>query len=731
MQWKNVKFWVWIEVFMPINIYDNPATTEDETEGQGGGTGGGWSNYPDSGDQTPLPGSDDQTPVPVLLNPIYHYNDEQNMNDYSKNHSYPFETIEEADSGSVDSSYEDEYESEYDPNEGYDNDDPNHQDCGTDPVGYSACFDVLRFASEFELNAIPTALVSVALGRRADNTELVSNIHYYVNNMKLQLKAWVWCLALTNEGEAIDEDFQFWPQGKFRIFDGYVTGSGFKRNGNSVELSLGLTHWLTDMNFSSTLSRQTHPMAPGQLYYPANYGLRTEITGASFTGSASVGLTPEVLAKDYFEPNIILDDFWGGNPLSDSPRRNGGLKDWLTVMTYTDRLNSSEIRTRVDASVSPFRPTYNWEACRALSRFEPNASYNGTDEEGYVLGIPLGFSPTGDLNSYIASALGGDVGRETFDTTQGATMWNKLAGTMQASYMMAIIPLVEKALVVPSVSCLSDPDNLFVHRILRTRHYESIEISGVMPKALRAVGLFANRMAAVGDGPGTTPNAPMSIGGWFDRYDTTDDPRYNEGLIQFARLPSWVNCVQNNLYVNTSTGLSADIRTIASIGAGAVVMDALNPANIIELSKTVWDACAKTYYLHEVFKGRQGTVGGPVRFDIAPGSTIMVEVAEDKYVKDIINNVEFGDDATTEEVCLDAYYTFVYCTVFRVSTVIDGQNMRAGTSFYLGNIHSEAENRDSATSVTEHPIWSQAKWGGCTLIQDTAFTPMATTLVPE
>jgi hypothetical protein len=727
MKWKNVKFWVWIEVFMPIDASEQ---TTGDGNGNGSGSGSGSGSQGGSGSGT---GPGDQQNAD-FTNGIYNDNLQFGnivaSTDTSNNHQSPFQTIDAQEgsgsqSGGSGSGSGSSWIGSGSGSRGPVNpNDPPHTDCGTDPVGYAACFDVLRFSSEFEVNGIPSAQVSVAIGRRADRTDKAAEIHYYVNDMKLQLKAWVWCLADTSAGTDIDPNFQFWPEGKFRIFDGYVTGTGFRRNDNGAELTLGLTHWLTDLNFSSTLSRQSHAMNPAHLYFPANVALTSTFTGGEFiSGTNITTMTGESLALPYFEGNIVREDFWGGFPLSDVNRKLSGLKDWFTNLTHWDRLNSAEILNLTSTPISSFRPSYNWEACRALSRFEPNASYNETEEEGYILGIPVSFSNAGALNSFISESLGRTVGRDTFDSSTGVTIWDKLSGNMQSEFKLSIIPLVEKALVVPQIACLSTKDDSLVHRILRTPHYESIEMSGTMPKALRAVGLFANRASQSGDGFGQPRGRPVSIGGWYDRSTSSDDPRFNEGLIMFKSLPAWANFIHDRFYSPTSTGAGGGtVQTVASVTAGAAA-PVSEPAALISAAKSIWDLLAKTYYIQEVFKGRQGTISGPVRFDIAPGSTLKVEIAEDTFVRDIVNDLEFTGAEDPNVVCNDDYYTFFYCNVMRVSTIIDAQNMRAATVYYVGNIHSEVENQDPGTSVEAHPIWSQCQWGGCVLIQDPSFAP--------
>lgn len=619
--------------------------------------------------------------------------------------------------------------------------------CGDFSLPYEvACFDILSYGAEFELNAIPTANVSVAIGRRADNVNLAANIHNYVDQMQLQLPARVWCLA-TWLSPFVHAPIITWPNSKFKIFEGYVTGSGFRRTTNGAELSLALTHWLTDLNFSSALSKQSHPLNPSQLYLEPNFVVgKNQSGGASFGGTIPGMIGPQ-LALPFFLSQTVVNDFWGGasvtDPVSGNPAANG-LKAWLLRLTTFDRLNAGQIFSltvgATPGQISTLRPTVNWEACRALSRFEPNAQGPGFTEVGYVYGTPLAMVIDTDLNTAIANSIGVEIGTEGLEGYSNVTLWDKLAGQFHTNYMFSVVPLVEKALVVPFVPGLSSCNsNTLVHRELSVREYESIELSAVMPRPLRAVGVLIGKNFNAGAGLDLSPGgntAPFidTIGGWFDKMSTNllnngspgcqavaVDLRYNEGLIMFKQGPRWMsNVVSNWAYTPHSTGFlgGAGIRTISSIGAGvAATYTSLNgvvgpnPRNLFKKAEAVWNSYARTLYLHEVLKGRQGTITGPVRFDIAPGSSIRVEATEDKYVQAL----QFPED---EDPCSMESRHFFWCQVLRVSITIDCQNLRGFTTYYVSHIRNENENMDPATSTGIHPLWQKCQWAGCSLLRN-------------
>jgi hypothetical protein len=594
--------------------------------------------------------------------------------------------------------------------------------CEGNPLPHETmCFELLSVNTEFELNSIPQASVTLAIGRRADDVQKVAAIHRKVDDLKLQLPARIWCHAEDSAGSEPGPSLdQLWPEGKFKIFEGYVTGSAFRRNDSGAELTLGLTHWLTDMNFSSALSKQSHPVNPSQFSFPASFVIDTTLEGGAVLPSGGVVVVGSAMAIDYVPITTIIDDFWGG---SDAIANPNGLKAWLTHLTKLDRITATQILGQA-AGGGDLAPEKNWEACRALRRFEPDAVGPDFDEsgQGYVLGVPLRIETDSDLHAAIALSIGYELGLETFESYANVTLWDKLAGQFHTNYLFSVVPLVDKALVVPFVPGLSSGDtDTLVHRTISTSQYEMVDSQTVMTRPLRAVGILIGKNFQAG-GSTSSDEAPdyQTIGGYFDKMTVSDDGRYKEGLVMLIQGPRWLsNALNPFLSTPHTTGVAATVRATAlNPGEGDGHTEPL-PKEVFAKLEPVWDAYAHTLYLHEVLKNRQMIISGPLRFDIAPGSQIKVEAVEDRFVQKLLHP---GSD---EHPCDDRFKTFFWCTVLRVSTIIDCQRMRATTVFHLGHVRNEKENNDEGTSTDKHPLWQKCKWGGCVLIQDDAFTPWA------
>ena len=110
--------------------------------------------------------------------------------------------------------------------------------------------------------------------------------------------------------------------------------------------------------------------------------------------------------------------------------------------------------------------------------------------------------------------------------------------------------------------------------------------------------------------------------------------------------------------------------------------------------KPVRDAYAQVVYGNEIIKGRQGTITGPLRFDIGVGSIIEFELPEDYHTP-----------STTEN-------KYFYGTVIRVSSILDANSMIASTTFTVAHIRTYAEETNTnGFMIDYHPIYEN-KWIG-------------------
>jgi hypothetical protein len=539
--------------------------------------------------------------------------------------------------------------------------------------------DVISFQSDWDLNAIPSGSIQVAVGRRCDNPDIVSAIHSLVDNMKLMLRCQVWMHAEERsndyrDGLALDE----WPAEPFVCFDGYVGGTGFRQSrsasGNEAGFRLDLLHWLADLNFSSSLSRTSHQLNPAQYSFPAAF-------------SSGTGILPKfvssTMAAHHFLTSKVSTDFWGVS-----------LMPWMKELCRSDRFNAVEVPL---VAADPIRGQ-NYEALRALNRIEP---FNITHDPAagaipaYTFGVPLQMS-LGTLSADAAArSLASSVSRETVDSMASNTLWEKLVSQYGPNYLFSLVPMVDRALIVPFIPGL----RTWWKTILAEEH-DAVDLSAKLPRALRGVGLFTGRgssTGAVATRPGTTPVADAivhKIGGYYEN----DEQR--GGQIILKRGPDWLtNVAVPYLYGSASAAPSAVKSTATSPGVGAPSA-ASTPAELQIAAAPLWQRYAQALYNVEVLKGRGGTIRSRLRFDIAPGSSVQVITAKERFVSAKLKS-------PSTEVC--------YGSVIRVSIVANSESMQAGTIFHVGYNRSANENISPSFSTYRHPLWSNV-WEGAPLI---------------
>jgi len=154
--------------------------------------------------------------------------------------------------------------------------------------------DITRGSAQFGRNAIPQANFAIALGSAVPNTALTSNIHFIVDKIVYRTKAKVWA-QITNGYEAlppglqINEDDAF--NGKpFLLFEGYTSGSGYRKSGSGLEYIISMEHWLSDLNNSTALSPDLQPGTPFNMYFPAT-GTTGEVSQSAIGIHTTLGIS--------------------------------------------------------------------------------------------------------------------------------------------------------------------------------------------------------------------------------------------------------------------------------------------------------------------------------------------------------------------------------------------------------------------------------------------------------
>ncbi len=565
--------------------------------------------------------------------------------------------------------------------------------------------ELVRCITDFGMNSIPTCQVSLAVGRDMSNPLNVAVSHLLSSELKLFLPASVYVSGMSPSSEGTNRTV--WPINEdgtpksFRIFDGYIVGPTFSGSSQSADISLSLVHWLADMDFSSALSRSSSPLAPTEFSFDPICTLRNSAGGFDRNG------TKISQFADYFTSAMVTDDLWGnigsapvliGDIPNQTLEARGGIKRVFTDLCSEDRINVNQYRpgqlnTTGSCGQVPSRIiSKNVEALAAIKRFEP--FFNDAGKQKYIDGVPLSMDIDRTGVDSISRMIAHLFGTQTMQQVGATTLWQTLL-FYASQLQLSVVPLVEKALVVPF-----NPGLRSEWAFIDSDDYDAIDMSSENVRPLRGMAFFANKAYGAG-GFGINVN---TLGAFYE------NPDRRHGLIMFSRLPDWLSdVIIGEVYGIGSQPLS-DARTVAPGGA-ALVDRPKPPDQALSEVRSIWCDYARAAYIQEVLRNRSIRISGKVRFDICPGSIVRLERPVEKFVKARLDQIttDYGSDDYTAQVV-------------RVSMVIDSEACQAGSILQLAFHRCEAENSNDSYSTLKHPIWSK-NWFGAPMVSLPEFYP--------
>ena len=529
--------------------------------------------------------------------------------------------------------------------------------------GGKEILDLIRFSARFPLNDIPKATMEIALGRRVDTNE-PSPIHRILGKLKVKRKVNVFVEAQALGSWGMPEDNR-WPRGSFKVFEGYTTGSGYQRSSTSAGYTLELEHWLADLAYASAVSAISSPQNPAQMTFAALTANPSESGGGTVKTGGYTGLTH---AEEFINAGTIASDFWGN-----------AIQPFFLALTQLEEFIHTPAANATGMDLDPVPPG-NEPARKALERIEPKS--------GAEFSKKLSFDPGaygGDMED-VAYQIEQAMGQETLEVMSGTTLWDKLVQYAN-TFMFAIVPMVEKALVVPFVPGLRKE-----YKTVKAKDYDFIRISGDMPRVLRGVGIYGGRgfeggSEMTGDDP--VDYDRFAVGGYYQGAKT--------GQIIFKQAPMWMAHLNLSNEVDRACGGDCDVCSDALNPGEGKPPKGKPPHERAEANARLMNEYAKTMYVFEVLKFRGGDISGKLRFDIGPGSVLKIEGCGEKFL---------GVD--------DQFGQTLFATVLQVDFFLDAEAPRAGTSFHLAHWRNELENTTDGFSLDKHPIWKE-QWTGAPL----------------
>lgn len=423
--------------------------------------------------------------------------------------------------------------------------------------------EITGFQASFEVNAIPKATITIPMGIAMKSGIFYSYIYPLLNNITINTPVEVYEKTVP-------------------LFKGYAYSAGIKKSGFNVSFVLHINHWMSDLNFSSLLSRLLMPSNA------SDYGLSaipTDEFGAQFNAAFPARIFAEQISK-------ISDGVWAFIQSS--------------VDAFSSRENIAELQG-LDCK--------NNEAVNALNKFEEGASTRLTDsliEQG--------------LDEAIAEWAVDIVAAHGFDWFANQTAWQFIL-YMIKQFMIAIAPGVDRAVVYPYVPGLNQ-----IYRSVSADEITFVNLESPAAKPYAAVILLVDTGLAYGATPSSGPITTIPGGIFFARPGMTKDDLCH-GLIMFRKAPGWMSKAPS---LFEASGDELNVRRADNIA------NALNPGGDGDRSDTyipeiiaqaasgpkILHKLARVYMVAGNLQGRQGIINTNLRFDIMPGSTVMFQVSK-------------------------------------------------------------------------------------------------------
>lgn len=511
-------------------------------------------------------------------------------------------------------------------------------------------YAVTQFVASWAANEIPTAACLVAIGHDA-RTGKPATVHtdsQYQQMVKAQV------IFKPTGDYSLQAD---WPKSSQVIFDGFFTGFAYRKISGKAQIIANLIHWLAALGFSSALTKAGHVANPTQL------NAASVLPALGLTGGGQ---------------GVYISSLVPGQVISTSVRANL----WESIKSVFCGLADVDLMSPAtgNACGGTGRLGKNDKATEALKRIEgPGKSKGGDCSKAYKWGVPLKLD-TGGITR-VDDAVANAIGFATTDGYSHATFWDKLVGEYCPMFNMAVIPLVDSAIVVADTPAYNGDFWTEISPV----DYDSFDMTGDLQRPLRGVGVISTYASQSGAGERRVQDGDPIIGGCY----LEDSVSPSDGAILYVAPPAWLAALQ---YLPVLNG---------PVQAGTPVPAATTPPTVPPPKDTagtdasaLYSRFAQAVYANNMLRGRGGVAGGKLRFDIAPGSIIKIQASAARLIG--------GEDslAVTQ-----------LAAVQRVTVGINAESAMAGTTLALTHLRTETENKKPRTSVSSHPLFGKSIHG--------------------
>lgn len=550
-------------------------------------------------------------------------------------------------------------------------------------AGGVARYEVSQFVASWACNEIPQAQCMVALGRDARDVNLVAEANRSGFRLQSMQRARVYFRPRGDynpEGAA-------WPDAEVVLFDGYFVGASYRKSNGKVGMVFNLVHWLVDLSCSSAVAQNSHPANPAHLTAPAVLEQISRVGGAKpapgdealrltqqpgSLGAYVSGLTGFTTVRDF-----VISDFWSG-----IKRVFCGLAN--VRARAAGPLDSCLAAGGLGSAVR------NSRALSALRRMEGPTGSAGDAQDAdrvgcdlpYAYGVPLSLDTSGvDL---VKDAVAATVTDGMVTAYANTTFWDKLVGEFCPQFGLAVVPLVDTAIVIADTPAY----NQDYWKEVTPDEYDTLDQNTLMERPLRVVSVVGNAGSQTGSaGPNPLAKAAETTfqGGCYVAGSVDDD----DGVVMFVAAPKWLQVLANAGFDSAAaTGLDRNRPVPGAVGPAVPPSD--QPVFSGNAVNELYVKYAQTVYISHMLRGRVGAFSGKLRFDIAPGSNIKLRARAERFLD--------GEDDLAADL---------YANVSRVTVSINCESGQAGTSFQLSHIRFAQENDSPRTSTDGHPLFGR------------------------
>lgn len=517
--------------------------------------------------------------------------------------------------------------------------------------------DIVAISATFGLNSIPTASLTVAVGHDARSGRTKeATIHKLRKKIKPRDKAKVW-LKITPEAGKKEK----MESGEFLIFEGMLAGIGYQRSHNSANYVIQLMHWLDDLNNSSALNGKWFQNAPFLMATNAAFiALQTE--GNAHSSVPIIDVNGEIITKSNIQTDL-----------------------WAEVI--------KPIFKRIATWDLP-QSKPNDAALEALKRMPNGAPLGPQGAAAAGITTPLRLDIT-DLPGYnIELSVRTALTKDALESFAYTSFWGKLVGEYAPQFFFAVSPGVEHACVIPFFGGLKHDGN--TKYVIKGDEYSYANFNASLGQLIDSVVVFwpsqLDPMLGVGGEAKTTDRYTQPAGQW-----PPNPPKDRPGLKLFKDLPSWLTSMSPwPIFAGPTTSIKGKRPgdcMCPGTGEENPPPDWFLPPDISNaMSNAVCERFAEHFYKTEFLSQRYGELSGKLRFDIAPGSIVKIEMP-------------------TSEIQSDGA---MIAAVTQVSYAINAERALAGTSFALSYIRTEEEDEDTELVSKEYaPLYVKGtKWPG-------------------